>query len=120
MKQAQVLAVFNIIKRFQNQALPNDISYAFFKLRKLIQDHIDFQVSQQNKLLEKYDHTQNEQGQFVFKNPEDAEAFSKEMDEVIDMDIDLGEFKKIPFRNDGRIELSVNELIILDDFFEYE
>ena len=51
MKQAQVLAVFNIIKRFQNQALPNDISYAFFKLRKLIQDHIDFQVSQQNKRL---------------------------------------------------------------------
>jgi hypothetical protein len=120
MKQAQILAAFNITKRFQEQILPNDISYAFFKLRKLIQDPIDFQVSQQDKLLEKYDYTKNEQGQIVFKTTEDAEAFSKEMDEIIAMDIDLGEFKKIPFKNDGRIDLSMNDLIILDDFFEYE
>lgn len=120
MKQAQIVAVINILNRFQNDIdLPNDISYAFFRIGKLIQNQVDFQIKRQNELAEKYHCTQDESGRIVFQSKEDAEAYEKEINELIDMDIDLGEYTKIPFKNDGRCNLSVHELMILEDFLEY-
>ena len=119
MKQAQIVAITNILNRFQNDIdLPNDISYAFFKISKLIQTQVDFQIKRQNELAEKY-HCVQEEGKITFATKEDAEAYEKEIDELIDMDVDLGEYTKIPFRNDGRCNLSVRELMILEDFLEY-
>ena len=120
MKQAQIVAITNILNRFQNDiSLPNDISYAFFKIGKLIQTQVEFQIKRQNELSEKYHCTQDKNGKLVFTSKEDAEAYEAEINELIDMDIDLGEFDKIPFKNDGRCNLSVHELMILEDFLEY-
>lgn len=120
MKQGQIVAVFNIIKRFQeNNELPNDISYAFFRIGKIIQDQVDFQVDRQNQILSKYKYSQGDNGALVFDNPEDVIAFNKELDEVLALDVELGEYKKVPFKIDGRINLSVHDLIVLEDFVEY-
>ena len=52
MKQAQIVAITNILNRFQNDiSLPNDISYAFFKIGKLIQTQVEFQIKHQNELV---------------------------------------------------------------------
>ena len=120
MKQGQIVAVFNILKRFQDDIqLPNDISYAFFRLMQLVKDQVDFQVKRQNKLAEKYHCHEGENGLPVCENDDDARGYSEELNELIDMDVDLGEYKKIPFKNDGRCNLSPRELMILSDFFEY-
>ena len=121
MKQGEIVAAFKIYERFQNNiSLPNDISYAFFRLGKLIGPHVDFQIERQNQLRDKYHAQEDGKGGYVFSTEEEQKAFTEEINELINMDVDLGEFTKIPFKIDGRCNLSASELMVLDDFMEFE
>lgn len=121
MKQIQIVAAYNIVRKVQdNINMPTDISYAFFRLGELIQPQIDFQVAQQEKLEKKYNCQKDDNGSPHFQSEEDLFNFNKEIDELVNMDIDLEQTKKIPLRIDGRYNLSVTELRILKDFMEFE
>lgn len=121
MKNGQVVAVYNIIDRFMNDAdMPSDISYAFFRLRKIIENNIEYQVERQNKLLEKHHGEETDDNFVVFPSDEERKAFDHDVYEFANSDVELEHFEKIPFRNDGRCNLSIGELILLEDFFEYQ
>ena len=121
MKQGQIVAVTNIINRFMEDTdMPSDISYAFFRLRNLLKEPIEFQTENQQKILNKHKGTVDSDGQLIFENEEDEIAFKKEMIDEANTDITLQPFEKIPFRNDGRCKLSMFDLIVLEDFFDYK
>ena len=120
MKQIQIVAVFNIIQRLMNDInLPSDISYAFFRVNKIIQNQVEFQIERQKALKEKYHGRDGDNGQVMFDSKEDRDGFNREMEELMAMEITLDKFDKVPFRNDGRCNLSISDLSILEDFMEY-
>ncbi len=121
MKNGQVVAVYNIIDRFMNDAdMPSDISYAFFRLRKIIENNIEYQVERQKKFVEKHHGKKTDDNSVVFPSGEEREAFDRDVYEFANSDVELEPFEKIPFKNDGRCKLSIGELIILEAFLEYQ
>lgn len=121
MKQGQIVAVMNIINRFmEDNDMPSDISYAFFRLRNILKEPIEFQTEKQQKIFKKYNGIIDDDGQMIFENEEDEASFRKEILDEAETDIDIQPFEKIPFRNDGRCKLSMFDLIVLQDFFDYK
>ena len=120
MKQGHIIAAFKITDRFMDDTeLPNDIVYALFRVRKIIQPQIEYQVKRQEKLIEKYKGVKQEDGGIIFENDEDRAAFDKAMMDLADTDMDIGKFEKIPFRLDNRCKLTLADIIVLDDFLEF-
>ena len=121
MKQGQIVAVTNIINRFmEDTETPSDISYAFFRLRNLLKESIEFQTDKQRKIFKKHNGVIDDEGNMIFENEKDEIEFKKEMIDEANIEIDLPSFEKIPFRNDGRCKLSMLDLIVLEDFFDYK
>jgi len=119
MKQQKIVQVYKVIEPIsKNKDLPSDISYVFYRIRKLLQDQWDFQIEEERKIFEKYNPKYvNEK--LTFDNPEQAQAFTEEIKKLSEIDADLGEFSKFDFHPDGRVKLSAEDMEKLEDFLNY-
>ena len=120
-KNGQIAMTNNIINKFINDDdMPSDISYAFFRVRKIIENNIEYQIEYQAKLIKKYNGHNTEDGLVTFSSDDDRNSYDRAIADFANSEVDLESFEKIPFRNDGRCKLSIGELIILEAFFEYQ
>ena len=120
MKQQQILNAYKVIQKYSNDKLPLDISYAFFKLKKALQEQWEFELERERKIFDKYHPTQEEDGQLKFDNDEDMKNFSKELTELLDMEVDMYDFSKIKVDFGGRLDMPVVDIEALDDFITFE
>ena len=118
MKQQKFVEAYKIIQKYENEKLPLDISYGFFKVKKLLQDQWDFEVSKETEIFNKYQPTTDENGVFNFKSAEDQTNFSKEFTDLLDMEVDWNS-EKIKINFGDRIEMSLAEIEALNDFIEF-
>ncbi len=118
MKQQNIVNAYKVIKKYENEKLPLDISYGFFKLKKLLQTQWDFEVEREKALFEKYNPVQDDNGNLVFKTPEDQQGFAEDIEELLSMDCDWDEDKiKIDFNN--RLDMPIVDIEALDDFVTF-
>ena len=118
MKQQNIVNAYKVIKKYENEKLPLDISYGFFKLKKLLQSQWDFEVEREKSIFDKYEITQGDNGNLIFKSPEDQQNFAKDIAELLDMDCDWDE-DKIKINFGDRLELPVVDIEALDDFVAF-
>ena len=115
MEQQKIVNAYKVVKKYENEKLPLDISYGFFKLKKILQAQWDFEIERERALFEKYNPTQDENGNFIFKTPEDQQNFTKELAELLAMDCDWDE-NKIRINFDSNFEIPISDIEALDDF----
>ena len=118
MKQQQIVNAYKVIKKYEEEKLPLDISLALFKLKKRLQDQWDFEIEQERKIFDKYQPEQGSAGSFNFKSKEDEAGFAKDIAALLNMDVDWDEDKiKIDFG--GRVDMSLADVEALDDFITF-
>lgn len=124
MKQKDIIKAYKAIEKYEQKPIPLKASYALFKTKKLIQDQIDFQNKEEREIYKKYKPTPQEDGSLKFDSQEKAVEFAKEFDakikEIIDIDVDLGEFKKFKIPVDQIIDISVEDIEALEPFIDFE
>lgn len=118
MKQQQIVNAYKVIKKYENDKLPLDISYAFFKLKKKLQEQWDFEVEREKTIFDKYKPEQKQDGNITFSSKEDEEGFEKEIAELLNMESDWDD-EKIKVNFDGRIDMPVVDIEALDDFITF-
>ena len=118
MKQQNIVNAYKVIKKYENEKLPLDISYGFFKLKKLLQAQWDFEVEREKALFNKYNPVQDENGNLVFKSDEDRQRFAEEIAELLNMDCDWDE-DKVQINFGDRLEMPIVDIEALDDFVTF-
>lgn len=118
MKQGQIVKAYQAIQKHENEELPLDISYAFFKVKKQLTDQWNFQLEREKVIFDKYK-ISNENGQLTFEKPEDQNKFIHEIEELADMEIDW-EYDKVKVNIGDRMQITISELEALDEFMEFK
>lgn len=119
MKQSTIINAYKVIQKHRQDQLPLDVSLAFFKVKKMLDDQWEFQLEKENELIEKYHPTRKENGDLVFDPPENMDKFIEEINAIGDLDIDL-DYKKVDAKFGNKIELSVDEIEALEEFMNFE
>lgn len=123
MKQKDVVKAYHTIEKFEDKDVPLKVSYALFKTKSLIKDQVDFQLKKEREIFEKYKPSALDDGALKFESNEQAQEFAVEFDskinEVAEMDIDLGEYKKFKIPIDQLVDISVQDIEALEPFIEF-
>ena len=119
MKQSQIVKAYKVIEKYEDKELPLDISFAFFKLKKLLQAQWDFQIETEKKIFGRHKIQQTENNVLQFETAEDTNDFFEELNDLAELDVDLS-FKKIKVNIGDRMNLSIADLEALDEFMEIE
>jgi hypothetical protein len=117
MKQSQIVDAYKVIQKYEQKELPLKISLAFFKLKRKLQDQWDFEVQEENKIVEKY-HPRQEGSNLVFDRPEDRIGFTKDLADLMEMEVDYDE-QKIDIDIGDSLMLSVSDIEALDEFITF-
>lgn len=118
MKQREYIDAYKVIQKYENEKLPLDISFGLFKVKKILQDQWDFQVSREREIFDQYKPQLKEDGTFVFEKDSDREAFMTDFTELFDMDVDK-EVEKVHIDFGSRIEMSITDIEVLSNFVEF-
>lgn len=122
MKQPDIIKAYKTIQKYENERLPMKISYALHKTRVLLQTQWDFQAEREQALIEKYQPEFTKDG-MQFKDEDTAKQFAaefqKELNEMAELDVDLGSFNKptVPLSDD--VQLTVDDIATLEPFIEF-
>ena len=89
----------------------------------VLKPHYEFQSQKENEIFDKYQPILKPDGTFEFQSPDAERAFSEEfgalMKEMADLDVDLGDHKKVTLHLDDNIEMSVGDIEALNEFVEF-
>lgn len=119
MKQMKIINAYKAVEPIsKDKDLPSDISYIFYRIRKLLQPQWDFQMEREKALFEKYS-PKYENERLVFESPKEAKEFSEEMKKLSDIEVDLGDYKKMDFHPTSSVKLSAEDMEKLEDFLNY-
>lgn len=122
MKQYEIIKAYKAIENIQHKKASLKVSYAFFKIKKLLQPQYDFQLEQEKAVYSQFEYTVGEDGRLNFGSQEKAAEFSNTLSqrlaELEDLDIDL-EFTKPVINTNESIEMSVDDIVALEPFIEF-
>lgn len=121
MKQIQINAAYNVMRRLANLQLPVKRAYELYMLIKQIEPMREFAVTRGKALLEKYHGTLKSDGEFVFPTKDDAQAFGKELNELNNMEVDVNVTPVVMSYDDmSEYTLSPAEIASIDGFVTFE
>lgn len=125
MKQEQIVQVYKIINKLRNEKvkLPLDISYKLFLLLEDLKPYISFQEAQEREIFSKYQIEVLEDGTFKFNSNEDEKNFTEEImrlaDEINNKDIENFDVKKPTIPLSTKLDLPIDDIIVLKDFINF-
>lgn len=123
MKQSTIIRAFKALNNIYGQKTTLSVSHKLWTLRNMLMPHWEFQSEKEREVIEKYDPEVKPDGSVQFKSKEDGEACMKEytqtVNELADLDVDLGDFKKIVLHFDDKLEMSVEDMDALSEFIDF-
>lgn len=123
MKQQTIVRAFNTIQALSTRKLPLSVSHKLWMVMTVLKPHYEFQSQKENEIFDKYQPILKPDGTFEFQSPDAERAFSEEfgalMKEMADLDVDLGDYKKVTLHLDDNIEMSVGDIEALNEFVEF-
>ena len=123
MKQFKIIRAYKTLTKLAQEKLPLSVSHKLWTLSRILQPHWDFQTEKEADVFDKYDPKFNADGSMDFGTKENAEAFKAEYEktvaEIADLDVDLGDFKKIVLHLDDKIDISIGDIDALSDFVDF-
>ena len=123
MKQSTIIRAFKALNNIYGQKTSLSVSHKLWTLRNLLAPHWDFQTEKEQEVIQKYGPEIAEDGTVKFKSKEDETACMKEyaqtVNEIAELDVDLGDFKKIVLHFDDKLEMSVEDMDALSEFIDF-
>ena len=123
MKQKDIIKAFHALQKYEEKDLPIRISYSLFKVKKLIEDHVEFQLNAEQEIFQKYKPTSNEDGSLKFKSEEQAREFAQEfsskIDEIGEIEVELDLKNKPKISLDQMVDMSIEDIEALEPFIEF-
>lgn len=115
MKQINIVNAYqNIEKLSEIKDLNEQERWALYQLRRRLRAHFEYQKKREDEIRSKYTEFANEEGQLA---GEKAQEFLNEINELNNMDIDLGGYAKVNIRLVNDVSFVLAES--LEDFIEF-
>ncbi len=114
MTQKKVIAAYKALESLSKQALPIKEAYALHKLRAKLKSAWDFQIEQENKLVERLK-PKADSGKLFFQTTEDALTWQDEMTAISSMENDI-EFTPVNIGMTDDLRISPDDIEALDGF----
>lgn len=123
MKQSKIIRAYKTLSKISQDKLPLAVSHKLWTLSRILQPHWDFQTEKEADVFRKYDPKYNEDGTMDFGSEERAKECRAEYEQVVteiaDLDVDLGDFKKVVLHLDDKLDISIGDIEALSDFVEF-
>jgi len=117
MKQSQMVNAYKVLENLSKQTMPIKTAYAVHKLRGKLKPAFDFQVEQEERLIEKLN-PKIENGSLFFQNVDDAQEWKDEMIAVGNMESDI-EFEPIKISINDDLQISLDNIDALEGFVDF-
>ena len=118
MKMQEIVNASPALRKLATQELDIRTAYKVSRLVRSLDEHLEFHDRKYNEILEK--HCDLKEDKYFPKSPEHNAALRNERDELLDLDVDIGEVKKVTISADEKITLSAVDLMALESFVEVE
>ena len=124
MKQIELVNAYKALSHLAVQTLPIKTAYAIHNLRRALSSAWEFQLAQEQTLLEKY-HPTVEGNVLRFgdaNNPEAvkrANAYARDLQELNNMEVDYDAHQVVRILLTDSVALTANEIDALDGFAEF-
>lgn len=117
MTHKKVITAYKVLEKMSKQTLPIKEAYALHKLRGKLKTAFDFQVEQEERLIEKLN-PKIENGSLFFQNVDDAQEWQDEMIAVGNMESDI-EFEPIKISINDDLQISLDDIDALEGFVDF-
>ena len=118
MKQGQIIKAYKAINNLAAQPLPLREAYALHKLRAALRPTWDFQQQEEEKEIRRLEPQFEQNGDLLFKSPDDAAAFRAKLKELEENDVEM-EYEPAKVRMADGAVLSMNDIEALGGFVEF-
>lgn len=123
MKQVQIIRAYKAISSIEQQKLPLSVSHKLWGLKRILQPHWEFQAEKESEIVNSFNPIPKPDGSIGFESDEVAAKckaeFDRAVNEIADLDVDLGDFNKIVLHFDDKLDLSVADIDALSEFVDF-
>lgn len=116
--QEKALNAYAALNRMSQRNMNSFTAYKLFKLKKALQDPVDFRIEQERKMIEELGGTLTETGQAVLES-ESQKAFSEKVKELNALECEIEREKTVIFLAEIK-DISLAEIEALEDFIEWK
>lgn len=117
--QSKAVVAYKTINKISGGNLPLPVAFALFKMKKKLAAQFEFQIEQEQKIIEECKASVDAEGNWTFESEEDKKAFVERLTEVSNMPVEIDiDPQTIPLN--ANIELSVEDMEALENFIEFE
>ena len=116
--QEKALNAYAALNRMAQRSMNSFTAYKLFKLKKALQDPVDFRIEQERKMIEELGGTMTETGQAVLES-ESQKAFNEKVKELNAMECEIEREKTVIFLAEIK-DISLAEIEALEDFIEWK
>lgn len=100
-KLGNIVNAVSALKKLAQQDLPLKVSYNIYKLVNVFNEHLSYFDDNREKIAQLADNQ------------------DRELEELLDTDIEIKEFQKVKVSLDTNVKLSAMDLMMLDDYVEF-
>ena len=121
MKQAQIIKAMKALNNLAAQALPIKTACTIHRMRVALRPAWEFQQEEEEKLLNKLQPTSDEQGNLVFKTPQEAQKYRDLLKELGAMEAEGITIQpvELPMSTLDGIQITANEVEALEGFVTF-
>lgn len=116
MKMLELVNAAPALRKLAMQEIPVKTAYEIARVVRRLDEHLEFHDQKFNEMLQKYCELKDDK--WFPKTPEDNASLTAERAELLELDVDLGEFKKAVVAADNKLSISAADLITLENFIE--
>lgn len=117
--QKRIIGAFKVLESLSSESFPLPVAYKFYKLKKLLMPHYDFQIEREKVLIEKHKPHALENGDLACDTKEETIEFSKELNELSRLEVTIENFKPEDIVMTGDMNFTLDEIDSLDGFVNF-
>ena len=116
--QEKALNAYAALNRMAQRNMNSFTAYKLFKLKKALQDPVDFRIEQERKMIEELGGTMTETGQTVLEN-ESQKVFNEKVKELNALECEIEREKTVIFLAEIK-DITLAEMEALEEFIEWK
>lgn len=123
MKQYQLNKAYEALSKISNMPLPVRDAYKIYMLLQHLRYNYEFQVTEERKLIDKYNGCIMPDGEIVFHDADDSvvRSFRADLNELNNNDVELDmQPITISFDSFGNNTITPNDVAVLNGFVSFE
>ena len=117
-KQGKAIPAMATINSIGQKSMKSTTAYKLFRLKKALESIIEFQVEQEQKLIDEFGGTINQNGMVHFDDKDIGIKFTERRNELTNMECDL-EIEKQDISMSEIPEISIAGIESLDEFINW-